>query len=147
WINEAFILPKNQDGQYADAFSPRADNWTRGSKVPMLVLNATTLNTGHNWQFTATWMGEAATTIDNRIDSNDYLRRMYYGEAPPAYRKGVRLGHAVPASACVPGLSPALNPPKLYEQHPVVRLVDGGVHDNQGIAALLDQDCSVVLVS
>ena len=52
----------------------------------MLVLNATTLNTGHNWQFTATWMGEAATTIDNRIDSNDYLRRMYYSEAPGAYK-------------------------------------------------------------
>ena len=113
----------------------------------MLVLNATTLNTGHNWQFTATWMGEAATTIDNRIDGNDYLRRMYYSEAPAAYRKGVRLGHAVAASACVPGLFPALKLPKLYERHPVVRLVDGGVHDNQGIAALLDQECSVIIVS
>jgi hypothetical protein len=30
---------------------------------------------------------------------------------------------------------------------PVVRLVDGGVHDNQGVAALLEQDCSVLLVS
>jgi hypothetical protein len=28
-----------------------------------------------------------------------------------------------------------------------VRLVDGGVHDNQGIAALLDQDCSMIIVS
>jgi len=72
---------------------------------------------------------------------------MYYSEAPAAYKKGVRLGHAVAASACVPGLFPALKLPKLYEQHPVVRLVDGGVHDNQGIAALLDQDCSVILVS
>ena len=59
----------------------------------------------------------------------------------------MRLGHAVAASACVPGLFPALKLPKLYERHPVVRLVDGGVHDNQGIAALLDQDCSVILVS
>ena len=28
-----------------------------------------------------------------------------------------------------------------------VRLVDGGVHDNQGIASLLEQACSVMLVS
>ena len=140
WISDLPFVPK---GSTEKQFNPKSHNWTRGSKVPMLVLNATTLNTGHNWQFTATWMGEAATTIDNRIDSNDYLRRMYYSEAPAAYKKGVRLGHAVAASACVPGLFPALKLPKLYEQRPVVRLVDGGVHDNQGIAALLDQDCSV----
>jgi hypothetical protein len=30
---------------------------------------------------------------------------------------------------------------------PVVRLVDGGVHDNQGTSALLEQGCSVLLVS
>jgi predicted acylesterase/phospholipase RssA len=143
WISDLPFAPKGADRQ----FNPKSHNWTRGSKVPMLVLNATTLNTGHNWQFTATWMGEAATTIDSRIDSNDYLRRMYYSEAPAAYKKGVRLGHAVAASACVPGLFPALKLPRLYEQHPVVRLIDGGVHDNQGIAALLDQDCSLLLVS
>jgi predicted acylesterase/phospholipase RssA len=143
WINELAFVPKGEE-----QFNPKSHNWTRGSKLPMLVLNATTLNTGHNWQFTATWMGEAATTIDNRIDGNDYLRRMYYSEAPGAYnKKGVRLGHAVAASACVPGLFPALKLPKLYERHPVVRLVDGGVHDNQGIATLLDQDCSVIIVS
>jgi predicted acylesterase/phospholipase RssA len=144
WMAELPFVPKGADSK----FNPKSHNWTRGSKVPMLVLNATTLNTGHNWQFTATWMGEAATTIDNRIDGNDYLRRMYYAEAPGEYRgKGVPLGHAVAASACVPGLFPAVKLPKLYEKHPVVRLVDGGVHDNQGIAALLDQDCSVILVS
>ena len=144
WISDLPFAPKGEDTQ----FNPKSHNWTRGAKVPMLVLNATTLNTGHNWQFTATWMGEAATTIDNRIDSNDYLRRMYYSEAPAAYKnRGVPLGHAVAASACVPGLFPALKLQNLYENHAVVRLVDGGVHDNQGIAALLDQDCSVILVS
>ena len=144
WMSDLPFVPKGADSH----FNPRSQNWTRSAKVPMLVLNATTLNTGHNWQFTGTWMGEAATTIDNRIDGTDYLRRMYYSEAPGEYaNKGVRLGHAVAASACVPGLFPALKLPNLYEGHPVVRLVDGGVHDNQGIAALLDQDCSVILVS
>jgi predicted acylesterase/phospholipase RssA len=144
WISE---LPFRPQGAQPE-FNPKSHNWKRGAKVPMLVLNATTLNTGHNWQFTATWMGEAATTIDNRIDSNDYLRRMYYSEAPQPYRdRGVPLGHAVAASSCVPGLFPALKLAKLFKGFPVVRLVDGGVHDNQGIAALLDQDCSVMFVS
>jgi predicted acylesterase/phospholipase RssA len=144
WISDLPFTPKGAPLQ----FNPKSHNWRRGAKVPMLVLNATTLNTGHNWQFTGTWMGEAASTIENRIDSNDYLRRMYYSEAPEPYTgKGVLLGHAVAASSCVPGLFPALKLPKLYEHHPVVRLVDGGVHDNQGIAALLDQDCNVILVS
>ena len=35
---------------------------------------------------------------------------------------------------------------KLYDDV-AVELVDGGVHDNQGIASLLDQDCTVALVS
>jgi len=46
--------------------------------------------------------------------------------------------------------------PKLYEREAgpdtekqaiAVRLVDGGVHDNQGIMSLLEQDCNAVLVS
>ena len=32
-------------------------------------------------------------------------------------------------------------------QDKIVRLVDGGVHDNQGTAALLEQGCTVLLVS
>lgn len=35
-------------------FRPKYENWRRAAKVPDLILNATTLNTGHNWQFTAT---------------------------------------------------------------------------------------------
>jgi hypothetical protein len=38
------------------AFNPAQHNWLRHDKVPVLVLNATTLNTGHGWQFTPTWM-------------------------------------------------------------------------------------------
>jgi hypothetical protein len=35
---------------------------------------------------------------------------------------------------------------KLYPGK-VVRLIDGGVHDNQGTAALLEQNCSLLIVS
>lgn len=132
-------------GEEWTEFRPRRHNWLRQAKVPILVLNATTLNTGHNWQFTATWMGEPPSDIDADVDGNDRLRRMYYEEAPEKHRR-VRLGHAVAASACVPGIFDPLELAGLYPDR-TVRLVDGGVHDNQGIAALLEQECRVILVS
>jgi predicted acylesterase/phospholipase RssA len=144
------VQPKGEPA----GFSPKDHNWRRSAKVPILMLNATSLNTGHNWQFTATWMGEPPAGIDTEIDANYRLRRMYYGDAPGTHRR-VRVGDAVAASACVPGLFEPLSLSELYERRddagapvrPIVRLVDGGVHDNQGVAALLEQGCSVLLVS
>ena len=128
-------------------FRPKYDNWRRLNKVPILVLNATTLNTCHNWQFTASYLGEPpARGIDSEIDANDRFRRMYHDEAPHAFRE-IRLGHAVAASACVPGLFDPLMFDGLYEGGYITRLVDGGVYDNQGAASLLEQDCKVLLVS
>ncbi len=126
-------------------FSPKYQNWRRNAKVPILVLNAATLNTGHTWQFTATWMGEAPGAIDSEIDGNERLRRMYYGQAPEGY-KTFSLGRAVGASAAVPGVFEPLTMDNLYDGR-IVRLVDGGVTDNQGVASLLEQDCKVILVS
>ena len=128
-----------------EGFTPKLDNWRRTNKVPMLVLNATTLNTGHNWQFTATWMGEPPAGAGAEVDTNDLLRRMYYWEAPHRHRSQP-LGRAVAASACVPGLFDPVVLDRLFPGREV-RLVDGGVHDNQGIAALIDQECSVMLIS
>jgi hypothetical protein len=94
-------------------------------------------------------MGEPPSGINTEIDGNYRLRRMYYREAPSRHRK-IRLGHAVAASACVPGLFEPIVLPKLYKREDkdiTVRLVDGGVHDNQGIMGLLDQDCNAVIVS
>lgn len=151
WLNNLKIVPRGA----SPAFAPKDDNWRRTAKVPILILNATTLNTGHNWQFTASWMGEPPATIDAEIDANYRLRRMYYPDAPPPHQN-MRLGYAVAASACVPGIFEPLPLTDLYERapadgaakvRPVVRLVDGGVHDNQGVAALLEQGCSVLLVS
>ena len=31
----------------ADSFNPKLDNWRRSARVPILLLNATTLNTGN----------------------------------------------------------------------------------------------------
>ena len=141
WMDDLVFTPQGE----AENFSPKYDNWRRRNKVPTLVLNATTLNTGHNWQFTATWMGEPPAGIDVEVDSNYRLRRMYYSEAPSTFRR-VRLGHAVAASACVPGLFEPLVMRGLYPDR-TVALVDGGVFDNQGVASLLEQDCSLMMVS
>jgi predicted acylesterase/phospholipase RssA len=143
WLNKLFVEPMGWPKD--KAFSPKSDNWRRSAKVPILVLNATTLNTGHNWQFTASWMGEPPARIVSEIDGNDRLRRMYYWEAPKPHQD-VRLGHAVAASACVPGIFEPLALAGLYPDR-TVRLVDGGVHDNQGVAGLLEEDCTVLLVS
>ena len=142
WINDYVVKPPEQ----GENFSPRRDNWSRASKIPELILNATTLNSGHNWQFTATWMGESPIQIDEEVDTNTRYRRMYYkGDAPPDYRR-VRLGTAVGASSCVPGLFEPVAFDDLYPGT-MIRLVDGGVYDNQGIAGLLEQDCNVLIVS
>jgi len=129
-----------------DGFNPKYDNWQRPAKVPILVLNATSLNTCHNWQFTATTIGEPPPSGgDSKIDANERLRRLWYSEAPADFQE-MRLGEAVAASACVPGLFDPLALDKLHEGY-LTRLVDGGVFDNQGVASLLEQDCTVLFVS
>lgn len=126
-------------------FQPKLHNWRRQNKVPTLILNATTLNSCHNWQFTATFMGESPALIDADIDGNNRLRRLWYTEAPNGY-SAFPLGRAVAASACVPVLFPPIALPGLYPDQ-TIQLVDGGVYDNQGTAGLEEQDCTVLLVS
>ncbi|NMQ27628.1 patatin family protein [Candidatus Accumulibacter phosphatis] len=147
FMKDLFVKPKG----CATDFNPKRDNWRRKNKVPTLILNATTLNTGHNWQFTASWMGESPWSVDPAVDGNYRLRRVYYDDAQgiemkDGERRGVRLGTAVAASACVPGLFEPIVLRGVYANK-TVRLVDGGVHDNQGVVGLLEQDCNVLLVS
>ena len=139
YMDELEVRPKEGPSH----FHPGRHNWTRKNKVPTLVLNAATLNTGHNWQFTARSMGESPFTLQPAVDSNARLRRANYS-APLGRR--VEMSAAVAASACVPGLFAPLQLDDLYEGYGV-RLVDGGVFDNQGTSSLLEQDCQVLLVS
>ncbi len=138
-------LKINPEGQ--ENFNPTLDNWNRYAKVPILILNATTFNTGHNWQFTASWMGEPKAYIEDDIDALARLRRMWYQEAPLPYKnKGISLGRAVAASACVPVIFKPIKLKGLYPNK-VVQLIDGGVRENQGIFGLFEQSCDVLLVS
>ncbi|TXI20529.1 MAG: hypothetical protein E6Q62_01235 [Nitrosomonas sp.] len=114
--------------------------------MPALILNSSSLNSGHNWQFTANSMGEPPGHILGEIDINRRYRRVYYDDAPTDELKKYRLGYAVAASACVPGMFEPLTITGLYENR-TVRLVDGGVHDNQGVAGLLSEGCTRILCS
>ena len=141
-LRKLLIRPKGDE-----TCKPKYDNWKRAHKVPILILNATTVNTGHNWQFTASWMGEPPAFIDSEIDGNYRLRRMYLEIEAPEPHCDIHIGDAVAASACVPGLFTPLELRNLYKDGVTVRLVDGGVHDNQGVFGLLDQNCTVMIVS
>jgi len=142
----------NPDGVPAGEFHPCDEtygNKRRTHKVPILVLNATSLNSGHNWCFTARWMGEVPPRNQyiRDIDKKDRYRRVYYNEIKTR-DQDFGLGVAVAASAGVPGLFPPMAVSNLYLDRRV-QLVDGGVFDNQGIVGVLDPDhlCSDFIVS
>jgi len=124
-------------------FNPARHNWLRHDNVPVLVLNATTVNTGHAWQFTPTWMGESPWSTHPAADSVPRLQWHWYD---PGSNWQMELARAVSASACVPGILEPLRIDNAYEDYQV-QLIDGGVHDNQGTVALLAQNCSVLIVS
>jgi predicted acylesterase/phospholipase RssA len=151
------------------AFDPEEGNRSRRAKAPALLINATTLNSGHNWRFEAIRMGEPLPEDPRRVeiieetDTNMRLAPGYFPrknpqptdpEVPtprvPEGQADFPLGLAVAASACVPG---AFHPLAISDMYwdgasPVrVQLVDGGVQDNQGVQGLLDRGCTRLVVS
>lgn len=137
-----------------DNFRPKTHNADRKAKVPMLVLNATTLNTGRGWEFTAVSMGEPEPGDYEDIIDTKPVRLVWadsYGVMTPG-QQGFPLAHAVAASACVPALFDPMAVSGLYydgqaKQEIRVQLVDGGVYDNQGIEGLLDNGCNCFVIS
>lgn len=127
-----------------EPFNPTRHNWLRPHKMPALVLNATTVNTGHAWQFTNSWMGESPWAMHEATDSVQRLEWDLYDA-----RSGwtVDLAKAVAASACVPGVFEPVTLGSHYGSDINVQLVDGGVFDNQGTASLVAMNCNVLLVS
>jgi len=144
-MRELKIRPKGE----REGFHPLRHNPSRRAKVPIILINATSLNTGHNWRFEASRMGEPPREdkAARDIDKNIRLRR------PPSYgdivatQQDFELGAAVAASAGVPGIFHPLAISDLYPGGIRVQLVDGGVHDNQGVQGLLDVDCKRFIVS
>lgn len=146
-LRDLLVRPCGPAGEpAAGSFSPATGNWRLHAKVPNLMLNTTSLNTGHDWHFTARWMGEPPGLTGDEIDMNERYRRLYYEQAPTQALRNYPLAYAVAASSCVPALFEPLPLKSLYPGR-TVRLVDGGVHDNQGMAALLDDGCDFILCS
>ena len=80
YLKNLYIYPLVGDGEWDEDFYPKRHNWKRNNKVPVLILNATSLNTGHVWQFTGSYMGEPPNPVNSKIDSNYRFRRMYHKE-------------------------------------------------------------------
>jgi NTE family protein len=146
-MRDLLIAPKGHEG----AFDPDDLNASRNAPVPILLLEATTLNTGHNWRFEAMYMGEPPRqgTPDQSaredVDKNVILERTRWDALPPACRD-FPLGAAVASSACFPGGFPPMIVPGLFDDL-AVELVDGGVHDNQGVEGLADRGCTHWIIS
>jgi len=132
-------------------FNPHFHNLTLKNKVPRIIINATLLNNGHNWQFTEEGMGEQDQMFDHTVDKN---------KAYPfcAYEKicgNITIGQAVAASSAVPGLFDpvefsffgSLQDCEKGMTQETVRLSDGGVYDNLGLASLVNDECTHIIIS
>ncbi len=103
---------------------------------PHLILNATCVNHGTGWRFTAERMGDWILGTQSR-----------------EVLDGFPVARAVACSAAFPGgFAPvALSGPRYFPGSAVVPrevlLTDGGVDDNLGVQALLAEDCTRVVVS
>jgi NTE family protein len=152
-MRELLVHPPGEE----EGFKPDEDNDRLRAKVPILLLNATSLNSGHNWRFEAVRMGEPLPDDEEMrrvvedADKNIRLEQGYYEprEDKPLITESQRdfpLALAVAASACVPGLFHPLAISNLYEGI-TVQLVDGGVQDNQGVQGLFDENCTHLIIS
>jgi NTE family protein len=122
------------------------------ARLPKLVINATSLNSGHNWRFETTGMGESLPEdpeeleVVRDVDKNFRLAVGRYDEIVER-QANFPIALAVAASAAVPTLFHPLAVSGLYDDPLRVELVDGGLHDNQGVQALFDHGCRHVIVS
>jgi predicted acylesterase/phospholipase RssA len=146
-------------------FSASKYNESETYKIPVLTINATCLNTGHPWEFTGSWVGEAERKglYSREQNTIHLLPQLRFDDTydDDKERKNeswqnntlntIWLSDAVAASAAVPGLFPPLPIHELYriskKDDFVVELCDGGVFDNQGLVALLSAHCTCLFAS
>lgn len=132
-------------GWSEEVFKPHFHNLELNNKVPILIINATVQNNGHNWRFTASGMGENPHMYDSTTDKNRVYEYQRYEDFPPPYNE-MSIGDAVAASSAVPGLFDPIKMDGIYTDT-TIALSDGGVYDNQGIASIMDEECNIVIVS
>ncbi|MDY3205527.1 MAG: patatin-like phospholipase family protein [Arcobacter sp.] len=142
YMKQLQIIPKNED----DKFHPYHDNVWRMNKVPNLIVNATNLNSGHSWIFTASGMGEFETMSDINVDKNKIYTYERYENFKDKSLNNIRISDAVAASSAVPALFDPITLPNNFLKEKI-KLVDGGVYDNQGIQALTNDNCVSIICS
>jgi len=151
-MSELKIKPKI-DGTNQSEFIPQFHNFELKNKVPHIIVNATLLNNGHNWQFTAEGMGENPYMVDESLETNTLYAFEYYkkidGLSKDDYLdKDISIAKAIASSSAVPVL---FDPIELkdfdYEKPDVLRLSDGGLYDNLGLSSLLADECTHIIVS
>ena len=133
---------------------PVAANLAPETRVPYLIINATSLNTGHLWQFTSVSAGEQRVSHEAGHDIG-FLKKFNYSDERLTIEErkilyNITLGQAVAASSCVPGIFEPLQIGNLYkaEGSPLtVRLADGGLVDNQGLTSLFVEGCTHIICS
>ncbi len=140
-----------------DILTGDADNDQQGVRVPQLILNATALNTGHLFQLTGTHIGEPSiSSVMGGTTTMPQLQPLRLDDPRLSAKQRehlsrITLGEAVAASCCVPGLLEPLCLQGLYQDDKGddvnVRLVDGGVFDNQGLVSLFEEDCTHIICS
>lgn len=125
--------------------------------VPKLVLNATALNTGHLFQFTGEFVGESRiSSVIGGTSTMPILERLSFRDDSLSHEqraslRAINLGDAVAASCCVPGFLEPLTLNGLYKDEKgkavALRLVDGGLFDNQGLVSLYEDGCNSFITS
>ncbi len=156
-FDTCFFLPPGGAGRTALRdllITPRAGS---DAVTPTLILNATALNTGHRFQMTGSFVGESAvSSVVGGTSTMPMLPRLAMGDVGLSPRQRERLhqlslGEAVAASCCVPGLFEPFGLKGLYHdeqgEEVTVRLVDGGLFDNQGLVSLFEEDCTHFICS
>jgi predicted acylesterase/phospholipase RssA len=145
-MKDLIITPKDYKNK-KEHFEPRFNNWRRKNKVPILVINATNLNSGHNWQFHASKMGEPSYVSDIEIDKNNHFEWVKYNSDKLKKEfKNYSIGQAVACSSAVPMLFTPIVLKNLYTGYSL-SLSDGGTYDNQGFSGLLSEECDFIICS
>lgn len=140
------INPKGFNSEEDEFFHPYFDNWNRPSKIPNLIINSTNITTGHNWKITASGMGETLTMIDSDIDKNRIYEECKYSEFKNEDLQVFKISDAIASSSAVPGLfEPIVLDTGINGEK--IKLLDGGVYDNQGIQSLVHDNCEVIICS
>lgn len=137
------------------AIHPFPGSLAPGTRIPRLFINATCLNTGHLWRFAENTVGETPISHESGLSHIDYLKKFHFNDERLTIEErkilyNITLGQAVAASCCVPGFFEPLQIRHLYKAQGrpmTIRLVDGGLVDNQGLASLFSENCTHVLCS